>query len=427
MFLIFLPSLVRGGKPIDKEERIISQQSPIFAPRMKYYLLAGEASGDLHAAYLMQALLLADPSAEFRFWGGDRMQAVGGQLVVHYKERAIMGFGEVFKKLPLLLSLIRQCKADIKDYQPDRLIFIDNSGFNLRIAPWAKAAGFNTHYYISPQVWASRASRVKTIKACIDQMYVVLPFVKAFYARYDYPVHYVGHPLLDVVADFRKDKNARTLEYAEQLGEQIASKETKIIALLPGSRRQEITTMLPIMLEAASQFPQYAYVIAAAPAQEATFYRTILAACPFHPPRCSLVLGQTYPLLEKAHAALVTSGTATLETALFKVPMVVAYKGDWLSYQIAKRLIKTKYISLVNLVLDEALVPERIQGDLTADTLAKSLKKILGGKGRSAQLEGFDRLVSALGNSGAAQRVATMIHAYSDPRNSLAESTAILP
>lgn len=397
---------------------------------MKYYLLAGEASGDLHGAYLMRAIEKVDPKAEFRFWGGDQMAEIGGKPVVHYKERAMMGFAQVVSKLPQLLGFINRAKADIAEWQPDRLIFIDNSGFNLRIAKWAKPAGFNTHYYISPQVWASRESRVKTIKACIDRMYVVLPFVKDFYAKHDYEVEYVGHPLLDVVGDFleksekianmdiskygylqirKSAKNALSIAKIETLNPTL--KQSKIIALLPGSRSQEIKTMLPIMLAAAAQHPDYHYVIAQAPAQSLDFYKTVIESCKELPPMLGMVAHATYPLFAMAHAALVTSGTATLEAGLFKLPQIVCYKGNWLEYQIAKRIIKVDSISLVNLALNQQLVPELIQNELTADNLSKNLAEITEGPERDRQLAGLDALKKVLGNSGAANRVAASIAA----------------
>lgn len=361
---------------------------------MKYYLLAGEASGDLHGAYLMQAIKRCDPDAKFRYWGGDRMATEGGELVVHYGERAFMGFIEIVRNLKKLLGFISRAKQDIAQWEPDRLIFIDNSGFNLRIAKWAKPAGFNTHYYISPQVWASRSGRVKTIKASIDRMYVVLPFVEDFYQQYDYPVEYVGHPLLDVVQDHQSAP--------------LFPKE-KIIALLPGSRSQEISLMLPIMLAAAARFPEYRFIIAQAPAQNRSFYEGILAQSPVQPPRLEIIPEKTYAILQSAHAALVTSGTATLETALFDVPLVVCYKGSSISYAIARRIVKVKYISLVNLILDEPLLTELVQNDLTVDRLSEELKVILKGPARENQLSAFKRLRQRLGGAGAPDRAAAII------------------
>ena len=283
---------------------------------MKYYLLAGEASGDLHGSNLMKALLKQDPEAQFRFWGGDLMQAIGGDLVVHYKERSFMGFLEVLLNLGKILGYIKTCKRDIEDFKPDLIIFIDNSGFNLRVAKWAKQAGFRTNYYISPQVWASRPGRVEKIKRDIDRMYVILPFEKAFYKTYNYEVSFVGHPLIDAIAEFKTqpNNNFKTKHNLDQ---------RPIIALLPGSRKQEITKMLGVMLSMVNHYPKYQFVIAGAPSQSQEFYKSIIKD-----QDVGFVSNETYALLELSHAALVTSGTATLETALFKVPQVVCYKAN---------------------------------------------------------------------------------------------------
>lgn len=364
---------------------------------MKYYLLAGEASGDLHGSHLMKALKKEDPDASFRFWGGDLMAAEGGTLVVHYKDRAIMGFVEVLKNLPKISKLFKLCKKDIWQFKPDALIFIDNSGFNLRIAKWAKPKGFATHYYISPQVWASRAGRVKTIKKNIDHMYVVLPFVKDFYKKYEYPVHFVGHPLLDAISQrvqvdpaiFRKDHGLD---------------ERPIIALLPGSRKQEISTMLKVMLSVVAEFQEYQFVIAGAPSQEKEFYYQFIEKENVH-----LLLNKTYDLLSISHAALVTSGTATLETALYKVPQVVCYKGGRISYEIAKRIIKLEYISLVNLILNKPAVTELIQNALTSENLKKELTKILDDYKRAVLFLDYYDLEMALGGKGASEKTAKLI------------------
>lgn len=305
---------------------------------MKYYIIAGEASGDLHGSNLMKALLNEDKDADFRFWGGDLMQAVGGNLVKHYKERQFMGFAEVLFNLRKILGLIKFCKKDIDAFKPDVIIFIDNSGFNLRIAKWAKAAGFKTHYYISPQVWASRASRVEKIRHDVDAMYVILPFEKAFYDKYNYNVHFVGHPLIDAIAD-RPQVEDETFRKEHNLSNK------PIIALLPGSRKQEITKMLGIMLSLVNDFDDYQFVIAGAPSQDYDFYKSFIKQ-----DNVSFITNKTYDLLSISNAALVTSGTATLETALFKVPQVVCYKANAISYQIAKRIITLKFISLVNLI-----------------------------------------------------------------------------
>ncbi len=364
---------------------------------MKYYLLAGEASGDLHGSMLMNALKKEDPHAEFRFWGGDLMASQGGELVVHYRDRAIMGFWEVLTNLSKISKLFKQCKKDIVSFQPDALIFIDNSGFNLRMAKWAKPLGFATHYYISPQVWASRSGRVKTIKQTIDHMYVVLPFVKDFYKKYNYPVHFVGHPLLDAIED-RAQPLPETFRIENGLDDR------PIIALLPGSRKQEISKMLKVMLSIVDDFPAYQFVIAGAPSQEKEFYQQFIEKDNVH-----LLLNKTYDLLSLSHAALVTSGTATLETALYKVPQVVCYKGSRVSYEIAKRIINLKYISLVNLILDKPSVTELIQTDFTPKNLKVELQKILDEYQRAVLFLDYYDLEIALGGKGASAKTAKLI------------------
>ncbi len=364
---------------------------------MKYYILAGEASGDLHGSNLIKAIQKKDAKAEIRCWGGDLMRAAGATLISHYKERAFMGFLEVFTNLYKILKLIKFCKEDIKAFQPDALIFIDNSGFNLRIAKWAKPNGFKTFYYISPQVWASRAGRVKSIKEVIDHMFVVLPFVKDFYDTYDYSVKYVGHPLIDAVQSYKLiDKNSFKAAYHLD--------DRPIIALLPGSRKQEISNMLETMLLLVNDFPQYQFVIAGAPSQETNFYESLIGS-----QKVSLIKGKTYDILNCATAALVTSGTATLETALFKVPQVVCYKGSAISYAIAKRIVKLKYISLVNLVMDQEVVKELIQEAFNYENLKAAFNHILADKGRSEMILQYEHLESKLGGVGASDKTADSI------------------
>ncbi|MEL6669794.1 MAG: lipid-A-disaccharide synthase [Bacteroidota bacterium] len=364
---------------------------------MRYYLIAGEASGDLHGSYLMRAISELDPQAEFRFWGGDRMAEVAGQPVKHYKDLAFMGFVEVVANLRTILGNMRMAKQDITEFAPDRLIFIDYPGVNLRLAKWARPAGYDITYYISPQIWAWHKSRVYQIRQNVDRMLCILPFEPAFYAKYDYEAEFVGHPLLDVVADFKLDQRLEPSEEA-----------IKTIAILPGSRKQEIKTMLPIMLAAACQLPEYEFVLAQAPAQSDEFYYDLLNRhdCPSKFRRVS---DQTYSLLNTAHAAMVTSGTATLETALFGVPLVVCYKGNWLNYQIARRLVDLKYISLVNLILDQPLLTELIQSELTVQTLASELQSIVSGEKRQEQIDGFKRLRHVLGERGAPKVAAQRI------------------
>jgi lipid-A-disaccharide synthase len=328
---------------------------------MKYYLIAGEASGDLHGSNLIREIRKLDADANIRCWGGDMMQQAGGELVSHYKERAFMGFLEVFMNLRKIMGFLKLCKTDLVEFHPDVVVFIDYPGFNIPIAEFAKKQGYKTVFYISPQVWAWKEGRVKILRRVIDKMLVILPFEKEFYAKWDYEVEYVGHPLVQVIDEFRKE-NAH-LQPPVQTS----------IALLPGSRMQEIRKKLPIMLEATKNFPNYRFRIAQAPSLERSFYETMTGKYT----NVEIVQGKTYELLMQSHAALVTSGTATLETALFGVPEVVCYKGSTVSYEIAKRLIKVKYISLVNLILDRSAVKELIQHELTAENLTTELRKLL--------------------------------------------------
>lgn len=365
---------------------------------MKYYIIAGEASGDLHGANLMKALYKEDPVANIRFWGGDLMQAVGGTLVKHYRDLAFMGFIEVLFHLKTILNNIKVCKKDIAAFKPDVIIFIDYPGFNLRIAKWAKELGFKTHYYISPQIWAWKESRITDIKRDVDKMYVILPFEKDFYeVKHQFPVEFVGHPLIDAIhnqpiiddAAFRKENQLN---------------EKPIVAILPGSRKQEITKMLSVMLSVIDDFPDYQFVIAGAPSQEYSFYEGFITN-----ENIKFISNKTYDLLRIANAALVTSGTATLETALFKVPEVVCYKGSWASYQIAKRIITLKYISLVNLIMDEEVVTELIQENCTKKRISEELKKIMEHDYRKTLLEKYNVLEEKLGGIGASQKTAKLI------------------
>lgn len=366
---------------------------------MKYYLIAGEASGDLHGANLMRALAEIDPQAQFRFWGGDRMEAVGGKLIKHYRDLAFMGFWEVVTNLRTILRNIDLCKDDITTYQPDALIFIDYPGFNMRIAKWAKRQGIPTHYYISPQIWAWKENRIKAIRRDVDAMYVILPFEKDFYeGKHQYPVHFVGHPLLDAIAT-RREVSMEVFKRENGLDER------PIIALLPGSRKQEIAKMLSVMLSVVGSYHPYQFVIAGAPSLGYDFYRQFIREENVH-----FVSGKTYDLLSHAHAALVTSGTATLETALFRVPEVVCYRGNWISYQIAKRVISLKYISLVNLIMDAPVVTELIQGDLNTRNLKVELDKLLDPAYRDKLQRDYQALRERLGNEGASRRTAQAIY-----------------
>ncbi|WP_299057202.1 lipid-A-disaccharide synthase [uncultured Polaribacter sp.] len=364
---------------------------------MKYYIIAGEASGDLHGANLMKALYKEDSQAEIRFWGGDLMQNVGGDLVSHYKERAFMGFFEVLLNLFKIIGFIKFCKQDIAQFKPDVVIFIDNSGFNLRIAKWAKTTGFKTNYYISPQVWASRAGRVKEIKRDIDAMFVILPFEKDFYKKYGFDAQFVGHPLIDAIAD---KKQVNELHFRKEYH----LNDKPIIALLPGSRKQEISKMLLVMLSVIDDFSEYQFVVAGAPSQDLSFYKNIIANR-----KVAFINNKTYDLLSISYAAIVASGTATLETALFKVPQVVCYKGGTISYLIAKRIITLKFISLVNLILDREVVKELIQENFNSKNLKTELSKILEPTHRDKLFLDYFELEKLLGGTGASKKVAQQI------------------
>lgn len=367
---------------------------------MKYYVIAGEASGDLHGSNLIKELKKRDNDAQLRGWGGDLMAEQGTDVVKHYRDLAFMGFIEVVLNLKTILNNMKFCKQDILAYQPDVLILIDYPGFNLRIAEWAHQQGIKVYYYISPQAWAWKENRVKKIKQFVDQMYVILPFEKDFYAKHNYQVDFVGHPLLDAIDNFKEiAPDFETFCQKHELGAE------PIIALLPGSRKQEISTMLPIMLKAAPLYPNYQFVIAGAPSQGAEVYAPFTQAENVH-----VVFGKTYNLLQQSTAALVTSGTATLETALFQVPEVVCYKGSWISYMIAKQLIKIKYISLVNLIMDKEVVKELIQGELNAKNIKTELDAILpNGEKRATLLKSYQLLKEKLGGTGASATTAELM------------------
>lgn len=366
---------------------------------MKYYIIAGEASGDLHGSNLIKALKIEDQHADVRCWGGDLMQQAGGKLAKHYKELAFMGFLEVILNLNSIVKNITFCKQDIVAFQPDAIIFIDYSGFNLRIAKWAKERGYRTHYYISPQIWASREGRIEKIKDTVDFMYVILPFEKEFYEKkHGFEVSFVGHPLLDAIVN-RPVLNEATFRSVHKID---ASKP--IIALLPGSRKQEVQKMLSVMLSLTTYFSNYEFVIAGAPSLDNDFYATFLKNS-----NVKFVQNKTYDLLTISTAALVTSGTATLETALFKVPQVVCYKANWISYQIAKRIITLEYISLVNLIMQKEVVKELIQDEFTKKNLTKELLPLLDGASRVKQIAAYDELIHKLGGSGASKKAASLI------------------
>jgi len=358
---------------------------------MKYYIIAGEASGDLHGSNLIKALKAKDPNANIRCWGGDLMQQAGGTLIKHYKSMAFMGFIEVILNITAIFKNIKFCKEDV-------LVFIDYSGFNLRIAKWAKENSIRTNYYISPQIWASREGRISKIKRDIDAMHVILPFEKEFYEKkHNFPVHFVGHPLIDAIANTPKVDEQNFRANHKLL-------EKPIIALLPGSRKQEVQKMLSLMLSVVTDFEDYQFVIAGAPSLDKDFYKPFLKK-----PSVGFVSNVTYDLLSLSHAALVTSGTATLETSLFKVPQVVCYRANWLSYQIAKRIITLEYISLVNLIMKKEVVKELIQDDLNTKNLKSELQKIITGNDRNKQLSEYEKLEKLLGGQGASTKTAELI------------------
>ncbi|MCB0685770.1 MAG: lipid-A-disaccharide synthase [Saprospiraceae bacterium] len=364
---------------------------------MRYYLIAGEASGDIHGANLMKALAEYDKDARFRFWGGDRMAAVGGEQVMHYRDTAFMGFAEVIRNLPTILGFLKSCKSDILGFQPDILILIDYPGFNIRIAEWAKKVGIKAKvvYYISPQIWAWKAGRAKILKRVVDLMLVILPFEPDFYRQYNFEVQYVGHPLLD---------HLPTLDAEQSLQEKYGLSDKPVIALLPGSRRQEVFKHLSLMLSIVPDFPDYQFVVAAVSSLPKDTY-----AIADKMNGVTVIYNDTSQVLSNANAALVASGTATLETALMNVPQVVCFRGAWLTYVLAKRLIKVKYISLVNLILDHTLVKELIQNDLQPENLKRELNFILSEEGKSYLERGYQELRAKLGAPGASTRAAQSI------------------
>ncbi|WP_421942538.1 lipid-A-disaccharide synthase [Pedobacter sp.] len=366
---------------------------------MKYYLVAGEASGDLHGANLMKALKAEDKDAVFRYFGGDKMQAEGGELVKHYADMAFMGFTEVLLNLRTIFKNLKACKTDVLDWTPDVLILIDFPGFNLKIAEFAKKQGIKVCYYISPKIWAWNQKRVLKIKRDVDHMFCILPFEVDFYQEWGMKVDYVGNPLLDEKAQFSPNPDFRTEHNL---------RDGNIIALLPGSRKQEIERLLPEMLSITEKFPDYTFAVAAAPTFTEDYYNQFIAG-----KNVMLVFNNTYNLLFNAHAAIVASGTATLETALFKVPQVVVYKGGIISIAIARLLVKIKFISLVNLIVNKKIVTELIQEDCNPAKIYDELNLIVSGKSRKEMLSNYDTLLNLMGTPGASEKTATLIVKYS--------------
>ena len=370
---------------------------------MKYYIIAGEASGDLHGSNLMRGLKMVDNEAEFRFWGGDLMSQQGGDIVKHYKETAIMGFVEVLMNLGKIKSFFTLAKKDIQQYNPDVLILIDYPGFNLRMAEFAKSIGFKTYYYISPKIWAWKESRIKKIKAFVDKMFVIFPFEVDYFKKHNYPVDYAGNPLLDAVQEKIDEKQSFEDFIAKNKLE-----NKPVVGILAGSRKQEIDRNLGIMLDIIPEYKDYQFVIAAAPSIEHDYYNKFIEG---HDVK--VVFNQTYDVLKHSTAALVTSGTATLETALFNVPQVVCYRAGNLSYYIAKQFVKLDYISLVNLIMDSGVVKELIQFDMNSEMVKTELDKVLfEGEFRTKMLNDYQKLREVLGGTGASKRVASLIYKY---------------
>ncbi len=364
---------------------------------MKYFIVSGEASGDLHGANMIKALKKLQPDAEFVGWGGDLMQKEGLRLTKHYKELAFMGFWEVLKNIRTIIKNIRLCKSQIQAEYPDAVIFIDYPGFNLRMAKFAHKQGYKTLYYISPTVWAWKESRIKTIKKYVDRLFVILPFEQQFYAERGCEVEFVGHPLIDAVEDFKQNKAISAKEFRAKY----SLSAQPIVALLPGSRKQEINKKLPLMLEVAKKHTNFQFVVAGAPGLDKSYYEEVLQGNSI-----KIIYNDTYNLLNNAYAGLITSGTATLETALFNVPQVVVYQAGKISYSIAKRLVNIKYISLVNLILDKEVVTELIQHDLTVENLEKEFQKIIDKAHREKMLNEYQQLKELCGGVGASENIA---------------------
>jgi len=365
---------------------------------MKYYLIAGERSGDLHGSNLIKALAQHDDSAQFRAWGGDYMMAAGADLVVHYRDIALMGLLEVLKNLRILRNYLKQCRTDILNYRPDVVILIDFAGFNLKIAAFAKSKGFRVFYYISPKVWAWNTSRAWKIKKYVDRMFVILPFEKAFYKNFDWDVDYVGNPVADAVAGYRIDESFRR---------QYEKPDKPMIAILPGSRKQEVASMLPVMQDVTARFPEYQFLIAGVSSLPAEVYKNSFRD------NVTIHIDKTYEILSVAKAAIVTSGTATLETALWNVPQVVGYKTGRLTYAIGSRLVRITYFSLVNLIAGENVVTELLQDKCNVDTLSDEIKLLTENEGwRNRVLKGYQKVRNILGSDNASDKAARLMIGY---------------
>ena len=372
---------------------------------MRYYLIAGEASGDLHGSNLVRELKLQDSDAQFRFFGGDLMAAQAGvPPVLHYREMAFMGFIKVMMNLRAISRNMEKCKADIVDFKPDVIILIDFAGFNLRIAEFAKSIGLKTVFYISPKIWAWKTNRIKKIKKYIDKMLTILPFETEFYAGFNYPVEYVGNPLLDAIEEFKANDHQAEADFRKSNN----LTDKPIIGLLAGSRKQELDLMLPVMIEVSRQFPEYQFVISGAPGLDRSYYTKVAGA------DCNLpiIFGQTYNLLKFSRAALVTSGTATLETALFGVPEAVLYRimAPNFLYRIGRKILKAKWISLANLIMGREIIRELVQMDCNPKTVAAELRKILDDERYNAEFQrNYAELMQRMGSAGASQRAAKAV------------------
>jgi lipid-A-disaccharide synthase len=363
---------------------------------MKYYIIAGEASGDLHGSNLIKEIIKLDKNAVIRAWGGDKMKNAGADVIKHFRELSFMGFYEVFINLRTILKNIKFCKNDIIKFNPDKIIFIDYPGFNLRIAKWAKINKFNTNYYIAPQIWAWDEKRINNIKASIDNLYVILPFEKEYFEKkHNFKVNFLGHPLLDSIKFF---KDSKAIDFFNNHN---LNRKKEIISILPGSRKQEIKKILGIMLKVIDFFPDYQFVIAGAPNIDLEFYQKII-----NDKNVRVIKAETYNLLSNSKAALVTSGTATLETAIFKIPQVVCYKTSFISYFLAKIFVKIKYISLVNLIMNKEVIKELIQTNCSKKNIVKELKKVLDLNNRDKLSIEYDKLISLLGKPGSSKRIA---------------------
>jgi len=370
---------------------------------MKYYLIAGEASGDLHGSNLMKELKEKDKQAVFRFWGGDLMQEQGGELIKHYRDTAYMGVWEVAKNLRQIFKNIAFCKKDIVSFQPDALILIDYPGFNLRIAKFAKQLNIRVIYYISPKIWAWKESRIKRVKAGVDHMLSILPFEIEFYKKHNFPIEYVGNPILDAIKNYQEKNTGDSFLQENNLGDK------PIVAILPGSRKQEIENMLPVMLSIVGYYPDYQFVIAGTKTLGESLYQSYILD-----KSVKILYNRTYDILSHARAALVTSGTATLETALFDVPEVCCMRANWITYVLVKQVIKVDYLSLVNLILERPAITELIQAELNTKQLRAELDSLLEGEKREKMLVDFQYLKKLLGEGGASKAAAEYISKVMD-------------